>query len=61
MIDRLRQFLKSDSGAVTVDWVMLTAMVVGMGLAVMAIFHDGPRNVGQTISARVADHSQFGL
>ncbi|WP_072857853.1 hypothetical protein [Loktanella atrilutea] len=32
MQDILTYFLKSDDGAVTVDWVVLTAAVVGLGL-----------------------------
>lgn len=30
-------FLRSEDGAVTVDWVVLTAAVVGFGLATMAV------------------------
>jgi Flp pilus assembly pilin Flp len=29
-------FINDESGAVTVDWVVLTAAVVGLGLIVMA-------------------------
>ncbi len=29
-------FLFSEDGAVTVDWVVLTAAIVGLGIAVMA-------------------------
>ncbi len=28
---RIRHFLRSELGAVTVDWVVLTAIVVGLG------------------------------
>lgn len=31
----LRQFLRNDHGAVTVDWVILTGSVIGIALAVM--------------------------
>ena len=31
--DRLKRFVIDDAGAVTVDWVVLTAAVVGMGIA----------------------------
>ena len=30
-------FFKSESGAVTVDWVILTAAIVGMGMAAVAL------------------------
>lgn len=39
-------FLKDEDGAVTVDWVVLTAAIVGLGVAVVA-----------TISAGALDHS----
>lgn len=34
----LATFLKDDRGAVTVDWVILTAAIVGLSIAVMAIY-----------------------
>lgn len=34
-------FLADDSGAVTVDWVVLTAGMVGVGLATMAVVSAG--------------------
>lgn len=30
-----RRFAKDDAGAVTVDWVVLTAAVVGLGMVVL--------------------------
>jgi len=37
----LPAFLRSESGAVTVDWVVLTAALVGLGIAVMAVIRFG--------------------
>jgi len=34
-------FAKSESGAVTVDWVVLTAAIVGLGFAVIATIQGG--------------------
>ena len=34
-------FLKSESGAVTVDWVVLTAAIVGMGVIVITTVANG--------------------
>lgn len=31
----LKTFCKDDSGAVTVDWVVLTAAIVGLGMIVL--------------------------
>ena len=38
-----KTFANDESGAVTVDWVVLTAAIVGLGIAVMA-------SVGQSTS-----------
>jgi Flp pilus assembly pilin Flp len=35
MMMTFKNFKNDESGAVTVDWVVLTAAVVGLGLAVM--------------------------
>jgi len=34
-------FLKSEDGAVTVDWVVLTAAIVGLGVAVIGSVSNG--------------------
>ena len=41
MKQMMMTFAKSESGAVTVDWVVLTAALVGLGLAVMAVVSSG--------------------
>ncbi len=45
----IKNFAKSESGAVTVDWVVLTAAIVGLGLAVMAVVSGGIENLAQDI------------
>ena len=40
----LNKFRKDEDGAVTVDWVVLTASVVILGLAVTAIIQAGSVN-----------------
>lgn len=50
----LKQFIQSEDGAVTVDWVVLTAAVVGMGVGVMLLFNNGPQNVASNIANEVA-------
>ncbi|MCF1707280.1 hypothetical protein L0V05_00480 [Tabrizicola sp. J26] len=35
LIDIFKNFRKDEDGAVTVDWVVLTAAIVGLGLVVM--------------------------
>lgn len=37
----LAAFCRDESGAVTVDWVVLTASIVGLGLAVLTAINGG--------------------
>ena len=46
-------FLKDEAGAVTVDWVVLTAAIVGLGLAVMSSVGGGVTTLGSSISTEV--------
>jgi len=41
MTRMIKNFLADDSGAVTVDWVVLTAAIVGLGIAVLASVSTG--------------------
>ncbi|RKF16358.1 hypothetical protein D6850_02020 [Roseovarius spongiae] len=41
MIKFFKNFKKDEDGAVTVDWVVLTAAVVGLGVAGVATVSDG--------------------
>jgi len=46
----LKDFLASESGAVTTDYIVLTASIVGFGLAVMFTFRPGATNLACRIS-----------
>ena len=35
MLNMIKNFRRDEDGAVTVDWVVLTAAIVGLGLAVL--------------------------
>ena len=35
------EFAKAEDGAITVDWVVLTAAMIGLGLAVVSVVTDG--------------------
>ena len=41
---------KNESGAVTVDWVVLTAAIVGLGVAIIAIIWDSPATLAGKIA-----------
>ncbi|WP_128514216.1 hypothetical protein [Tabrizicola thermarum] len=42
-------FLKDEAGAVTVDWVVLTAAVVGLGLLIFSYVRPGVSNLASAI------------
>ncbi|MBF9034091.1 hypothetical protein HKCCE2091_07555 [Rhodobacterales bacterium HKCCE2091] len=48
-----KNFVASESGAVTVDWVVLTAAIVGLGLAVMAVVSGGVADLSGDISTEL--------
>ncbi len=50
MTNLIKSFAKSESGAVTVDWVVLTAALVGLGVAVMAVVSNGIEDLSTDIS-----------
>jgi Flp pilus assembly pilin Flp len=50
-VSNVRFFLQDESGAVTVDWVVLTAAIVGLGLAVMAVVSGGVENLSTQIDS----------
>jgi Flp pilus assembly pilin Flp len=41
MIKFIKNFRKDESGAVTVDWVVLTAAIVGLGIAAVTPVSNG--------------------
>ena len=48
-------FLKDEAGAVTVDWVVLTAAIVGRGLLVFNFVRPAVSNVAQQIGVELND------
>ena len=45
----IKTFAADESGAVTVDWVVLTAAIVGLGIAVVASVRGGTDSVAEQI------------
>lgn len=50
----VRTFRRDEDGAVTVDWVVLTAAIVGLGIATIAAVTDGSLTLTDAISDAVA-------
>ncbi len=50
-----RRFFQGEDGAVTVDWVVLTAAIVGIGTAVSASVASGTLNLSGDVAANLED------
>ena len=57
----IKKFVLSESGAVTVDWVVLTAASVGLGLASVAAVRTGSGSLADAISASLSGASVMAL
>lgn len=55
----LNGFKSDDSGAVTVDWVVLTAAIVGIGISVIAAISGGVESASEEIDCGVSVASNF--
>lgn len=53
LINLFKKFRSDESGAVTVDWVVLTAAIVGLGIAVVAAVGPGLNTLAGNISTAV--------
>jgi Flp pilus assembly pilin Flp len=61
MMNTFKSFLGNESGAVTVDWVVLTAAIVGLGLAVITSVRSGVTALGSDISTSLTSASVVSL
>lgn len=53
MLNLFKSFANDKSGAVTVDWVVLTAAIVGLGILVMETVGGGIESLAADISSEV--------
>lgn len=49
-----RRFKESEDGATTVDWVMITAMAMSMGLAAFGGIKTGTKGITSEVSTTVS-------
>jgi Flp pilus assembly pilin Flp len=50
MLNFIKNFRADEDGAVTVDWVVLTAAVVGLGIAVLGAVNGGAGTLANGIA-----------
>ncbi len=54
MLNFIKNFRADEDGAVTVDWVVLTAAIVGLGIAVLTSVGTGTKNLSNKISSSLS-------
>ncbi|GAB1478878.1 hypothetical protein MASR2M74_14340 [Paracoccaceae bacterium] len=57
LLNLFKAFKSDESGAVTVDWVVLTAAIVGLGMVVMTTVGGGITSLGSEIVTDLTDQS----
>ena len=57
MTEFFRRFRDDESGAVTVDWVVLTASAMGLGLLVVSTIADGATDQSTALGANLSNAS----
>jgi Flp pilus assembly pilin Flp len=55
ILNIFKHFAKDEDGAVTVDWVVLTAAIVGLGLVVMQTIRPGIQTAATSINTNLTD------
>ena len=53
MLNFIKNFRNDEDGAVTVDWVVLTAAIVGLGIAVLTSVGNGTTALGDKLSSNL--------
>jgi Flp pilus assembly pilin Flp len=51
MNEYLKTFIRNEDGAVTVDWVVITAAVVGLGVGVVTTLLAANNSVGSRVAS----------
>ncbi|MBV7378982.1 Flp family type IVb pilin [Maritimibacter dapengensis] len=54
LIKLAKKFRADEDGAVTVDWVVLTAAIVGLGIAVLTSVSGGTTSLADKISSSLS-------
>ncbi|NDW52629.1 Flp family type IVb pilin [Aliiroseovarius sp. PrR006] len=57
LFEMIKTFKADEDGAVTVDWVVLTAAVVGLGIAVLTSVSGGTTSLADKISSTLSGMS----
>ncbi|WP_145109376.1 Flp family type IVb pilin [Cereibacter sediminicola] len=61
LLNIFKNFRNDEDGAVTVDWVVLTAAIVGLGLLVMGTVSDSLSEAADKIASGIDDATKIGV
>lgn len=53
MRTQTKQFLKSEDGAVTVDWVVITSAIAGMAIGILLVMGSSTEKLASDVSAEI--------
>lgn len=53
----VNRFRADEAGAVTVDWVVLTAAIIGLGFPLMYVVSSGANNLSSKISTQISQQT----
>lgn len=56
MIKFIKNFRKDENGAVTVDWVVLTAAIVGLAVAAYSTIESNTQTLANNVGATIDAH-----
>jgi len=56
MLNFLKSFRRREEGAVTVDWVVLTAAIVGLAVALIGMIAAGATDKSTSVGAFLSSH-----
>ena len=57
IVELFTNFAKDESGAVTIDWVVLAAAIVGLGIAVFSVITNSTETIAGNIDATLQANS----
>ena len=60
LLSVFRSFIRDESGAVTVDWVVLTAAIVGLAIVVITTLEDPLKNAATAIGDEITEQANYG-
>ena len=59
MMNFIKNFRKDEDGAVTVDWVVLTAAVVGLAVAAYTAIETNTKTLAAAAASEISDQNDF--